>query len=82
MAGKMRIQINKPGVLALLNAPEVAADLTSRGNRMAAAAGDGFEVDTTSNRDRAVVFVRTATVDAMRAEAKDRSLTRSIDAGR
>lgn len=83
MAAKgMRIKLNRAGVQQLLVSQEVADDLTKRGERMADAAGDGVEVTTTRNRDRAVVFVRTATFDAMKAEAEDRTLTRSIDAGR
>lgn len=82
MAGNMRIKINRAGVVALLTSPEVTADLRRRGNAIAAAAGDGVEVQTTRNRDRAVVFVRTATFEAKKAEATDRSLTRAIDAGR
>ncbi len=82
MAGNMRIKINRAGVVALLTSPEVFADLTRRGNAIAAAAGDGVEAQTTRNRDRAVVFVRTETFEARKAEATDRSLTRAIDAGR
>lgn len=83
MAAKgMRIKLNRAGVQQLLASQEVADDLAKRGERMADAAGDGVEVTSTRNRDRAVVFVRTATIDAMKAEAEDRTLTRSIDAGR
>lgn len=78
----LRIKLNRRGVQQLLASQDVADDLTKRGNRMADAAGEGVEVTTTRNRDRAVVFVRTATYDAMKAEAEDRTLTRSIDAGR
>lgn len=83
MAGKgIRVQLNKAGVRALLVSQDVADDLTKRGDRIAAAAGEGFEVTTTKNRDRVVVFVRSTTFEAMRAEAEDRALTRAIDAGR
>ncbi|MGQ7313375.1 hypothetical protein ACUOFU_16840 [Microbacterium arabinogalactanolyticum] len=82
MAGNMRIKINRAGVVALLTSPEVSADLTRRGNAIAAAAGDGVETQTARNRDRAVAFVRTETFEARKAEATDRSLTRAIDAGR
>lgn len=78
----VRIKINRDAVRALLTSPEVTEDLTRRGDRMAAAAGDGVEAETTRNRDRSVVFVRTETFEAKRAEAEDRALTRAIDAGR
>lgn len=83
MAAKgLRVEINKAAIRALLTSPEVSADLSSRGNAIAGAAGDGVEVTTTRNRDRVVVFVRTETVQAMKSEAVDRSLTRAISAGR
>lgn len=78
----VRVKLNSAGIRSLLTSSEVAADLTDRGERIAATAGDGVEVTTTRNRDRAVVFVRTETYDAKRAEAEDRTLTRAIDAGR
>lgn len=78
----VRIKLNRAGVQQLLTSQEVTDDLTKRGERMAAAAGEGVEATTTRNRDRTVVFVSTETFDAMRAEAEDRTLTRSIDAGR
>lgn len=79
---KIRIELNRDGVVALLQSAEVAADLAARGERIASAAGDGFEVKASTNRDRAVVFVSTETTEARRAEAEDRALTRAIDAGR
>jgi hypothetical protein len=82
MAGSVRIKVNRDGVRALLASADVSSDLASRGKRIAEAAGDGFDVSVTRNRDRAVVFVRTASVEAMKAEAEDRALTFAIDAGR
>lgn len=89
MAKSIRIQLNKAGIISLLQSPEVQADLRARANRIADAAGgatenagDDFEVDVTTNRDRAVAFVRTVTHEARLAEAEDRALTRAIDAGR
>jgi hypothetical protein len=78
----MRIKLNRDGVRKLLASQEVADNLTPRGERIAAAAGEGFEATTTKNRDRVVVFVTSTTTDAKRAEAEDRALTRAIDAGR
>lgn len=78
----MRIKLNKDGIRALLASEDVARDLTTRGDRIAQSAGEGVEVTTTRNRDRAVVFVRTETYDAKKAEAEARTLTRAIDAGR
>lgn len=78
----VRIKLNSQGAREILSSGSVSDDLTSRAQSIAAAAGPGMEVTTTRNRDRAVVFVKTATTEARRAEAEDRALTRAIDAGR
>jgi hypothetical protein len=66
----------------LLRSPEVRRDLERRARNIAAAAGPGFEADSEIGRNRARASVWTATFEAMAAEATDRALTRSIDAGR
>lgn len=78
----LRIQVNPAGAGEVLRSAAVVADVQRRADAIAAAAGDGIEVVVTRNRDRAVVFVRTKTSAAMKAEAVDRSLTRAINAGR
>lgn len=82
MPKNLRIKLNKKGVIALLTSREVTSDIASRSKAIADAAGEGFEASVTRNRDRAVGFVKTATFEAMREEATDRTLTRAIDAGR
>jgi hypothetical protein len=82
MAGNVRIELNKDGVAKLLKSPEVQADLKRRGEAIAAAAGDGFEAESAVGATRARVVVRTATPAAMEREAIDRTLIRSLDAGR
>jgi hypothetical protein len=81
VAEKIRVELNEKGVAELLNSAAVRDDLVRRGEAMAGAAGDGFEVST-SHTDRVRVTVRAETIDAKRAEAEDRALTRAIDAGR
>ncbi|KAA9133758.1 hypothetical protein [Microbacterium caowuchunii] len=78
----VRVKINSPAAAAVMQQAGVAADLASRGERISAAAGPGHEVKVTKNRDRVVVFVRTATPEAREGEANRRALTRAIDAGR
>jgi len=82
MAGNVRLKLNRSGVVKLLQSQAVLDDLTERGERIAAAAGEGVEVRPAMNRDRVVVFVATASYEARRAEADDGALTRAIDAGR
>lgn len=80
--GIYKIKINGAGIQALLRDPGVVADLEARGERIAAAAGEGMETDTVQGKDRTSVFIRTETREARLAEAEDRALSRAIDAGR
>jgi hypothetical protein len=78
----VRIEMNSKGMQALLKSSEVQDDLKERANRIAAAAGKGFEVQNTVGKTRAHSSVNSMTPEAWRAEAKDKKLTRAIDAGR
>ncbi len=80
--GKVRIKLNSKGVRDLLRSTEMQNDLKRRAGRIAAAAGEGHRVEVGTTRKRARAVVITETFEAMRAEATDRSLSRSIDAGR
>ena len=81
----VRVVLNRAGVRELLRSPEVQADLAERARRIAEAAGGeeaGFETSVIVGGNRARASVITATAEAMVAEAKHRTLTRAIDAGR
>lgn len=82
MATTVRIVLNRAGVEELLRSPEVRADLERRARAIAAAAGEGMEVDSAIGRTRARAMVWTDTPRARLAEATNRTLTRAIDAGR
>jgi hypothetical protein len=66
----------------MLRSPDIAADLERRGRNIAAAAGPGVEVSTFVGVNRVRITIRTATLDARIRQAKTKSLTRAIDAGR
>ena len=78
----VKIEFNQAGFAALAKGAAVLADLTRRGEAIAAAAGDGFEARPSIGRTRARVVVITATPEAMIAEASDKALTSAIGAGR
>ena len=78
----VRVKLNSSAIVRLMQSAEVGNELAKRGDRIAAAAGPGHEVTTTVNRDRAVTFVTTANKTARQAEAEQRRLSKSIDAGR
>ena len=82
MAGdKSKLELNHATVEQLLKVA-VMPKLRAAGNRIAAAAGEGFEVDARVGANRARVTVRTATFEARHAEAKNRTLTKALGAGR
>lgn len=79
---KVRVEINRKAVRDLLRSPEVQSDLERRAQRIASAAGPGHRVATGVGRNRARTAVIAASYEARRREARDRNLTRSLDAGR
>lgn len=80
--GVVRIELNRSAIRDLLQSEEVKVDLEERARRIASAAGQGFEVNSAIGRTRARAEVRSATVEARLAEARERVLTQAIDAGR
>ena len=82
MAGSIRVEMNRPGIIKALTDPGVRADLLRRGNASSAAAGPGHMVTARTGKTRVRVSVITATPSAKRREATDRSLTRALDAAR
>ena len=77
-----RFEPRRGAITELLKSPEVQADLARRAGAIAAAAGEGHRVETEVGANRARAAVITDTHEARRREARDRNLTRSIDAGR
>lgn len=84
MAQKSRIRwdLNKKGVAALLRSPGVKADLQRRAGRMALAAGEGVKGYVWEGHDRSRARVTTVTRDADWRQARYNTLGRAIDAGR
>jgi hypothetical protein len=81
----VRVDLNEQGVAELLKSPEVLADLERRANAIADAAGgepEDYEVVVMIGRTRARASIRTASHRARAAEARERRLTRSFEAGR
>ena len=80
----VKVEVNPAGLWALIKGPEVQGDLVDRAYRIAEAAGGApdYEVETRVGATRARASVRTASYQAMRDEATDRTLLRALDAGR
>ena len=94
MARKPAVELDENGVGQFLAGPEVRGMVRSSGERIAAAAGPGFEADTWisptrgtsrkgySNPPRPVSGVAPETFKARRRNARDNILQRARDAGR
>lgn len=79
----MKIVWNRNAFREIRLLPKVAADVHDRAERVASAAGDGFEAFPTANpRNRARAAVVTTTPRAMRRNARDQTLLRSLQAGK
>lgn len=77
-----RIKWRLKGFEELRRAPGVRADLKTRAERIAAAAGEGYEPFVTEGKSRSRGAVVTTTNAAKRDSARNNSLIRSLDAGR
>lgn len=73
------VRLNLKGVNAVLKAQQ--PDVDARARRIAAAAGDGFEVESAPHKWTARAYVRPKTASARRREAQDKVLNRAISAG-
>lgn len=78
----VRVVLNSSSHRALLRSAAVQAELVRHAEPVAAAAGEGFEVDAGVGPNRARASVRSTTRAAREAEAIDKVLTRAIGAGR
>ena len=94
MAKKVSVKLDENGVGQFLAGAEVRGMVRSSGDRIAAAAGRGFEADTWisptrgtsrkgySNPPRVVSGVTAETWSARRRQSRDNVLQRARDAGR
>lgn len=78
-----KIEWNDAGFIAILQGEEVRADLLARAEQIktAAAVGD-YTIHTDLTKTRVRISVGTGNYAARHAEATQRTLTRSLDAGR
>jgi len=89
MSTSIRVQINSDTIRKVLQSREMQAEVKRRAEAIADAAGGepDFEarvevVGGSSKLGRAMGYVAAATPAGREAEARDRTLTRAIDAGR
>lgn len=81
--GTVKVEQNSKAIEAIMRSPEVVAALKRKADAIARAAGPGFRSEVKQGtKDRARATVWAGTYEARRAQAKDRALTKAIDAGR
>lgn len=79
----MKIEWHNEGFEALRQDPEIQEDMVRRGEAIAKAAGEGYEVREPTqfpNRDRVAII--TATNQARADNARNMTLVKSLQAGR
>lgn len=74
----VRVVVKSSGAKALLRSSEVAAMLGERASSIAADAGDGFESESEIGANRARAAVWTASMRAIRRNARDNVLLRAL----
>ena len=77
-----KLKLNLAGFRELRNHPKVIADLKDRADRVAAAAGDGFEARAGKGRNRGRASVRTDTAEARKKQSQSNVLQSALNAGR
>lgn len=82
MAQPIQIRINLRGINELMRSPEVQADLDSRGQRIAAAAGTDFEYVPSPHKWSARGYVQPSSARGARQEAREKRLVGALNAGR
>lgn len=78
----MKIKHNSRAYRELLRSQVMLDDLKARADRIAAAAGPGFEATAQLGTNRARASVRTTDIPAIRRNSRDNTLIRALDAGR
>lgn len=73
---------NRKAAAEILKSPAVLADVRARADRVAAAAGPGFEASSMVGRNRARASVRADTFSARVRNSRQNILIRALEAGR
>lgn len=85
MAMQVRIDFQSDGFRELMNQPAVRQLITEGAEKIAAAAGDGFDVQSYradfGGSPRPMSVVRANSWEARRAEAENQALTRAVRGG-
>lgn len=78
----VRVQLKLRGINALMTSREATAAVVSAANKIQRAAGDDFEVNVVPHRWTARAYVRAKNARGAREEARNKVLTRAVNAAR
>lgn len=78
----VNVQLKLRGLNALMTSPPVTAEVVRRARAIQTAAGADFEVNVVPHKWTARAFIRAKNERGAREEARNKVLTRSIDAAR
>lgn len=76
--GKVRFELNKAGVRELLKSPQMAETCNSAAERVRAAAGTGYVVESRNYPERAGAVVYADTGEAKRDNYKNNTLLKAL----
>ena len=74
----VKFKLNRQGVRELLKSDEMAIILKEKSREVKQRAGDGFEDDIYSGRNRLNAMVRASTFEARRRNRQENSLVRAL----
>ncbi|MCE0510848.1 hypothetical protein LVJ59_17505 [Microbacterium sp. KKR3/1] len=78
----VRVQLKLRGLNALMTSREATAAVVRSAKKIQAAAGEDFEVDVVPHRWTARAYVRAKNARGMREEARNKVLTRALNAAK
>ena len=78
----VRVQLKLRGLNALMTSREVTAAVVRSANKIQRAAGDDFEVNVVPHKWTARAYVRAKNAQGMREEARNKVLTRALNAAK
>ena len=81
MANDVTVKLKLRGVNAVMTSRPVVSDIAARAQRIARAAGDGFEAVVIPHKWTARAYVRTNSANGRAREAREKVLNRALSAG-
>ena len=78
----VRVQLKLRALNELMTSREATAPVVKAANKIQAAAGDDFEVNVVPHRWTARAYVRAKNARGMREEARNKVLTRALNAAK